>query len=453
MESIFDKVIAASGSSTTPGTVSSSDVVEPLLAALGTAASDSARDQTYFKWKVTVAFRRAFEKHLDDLSPESSTVLEAFLALAVRLVDREVAYPSLPLQLFADIFNAKPLSECKKYWTLLEERQEQLVPAAQLRSEQSARSQLLLLELSNALLARTSKVVDTTFAGNIQLLLARLLPLEHKSGLNLGGNFHSDNTTAFEESTPDDEAAFGATRDLLVGASAAAVEHSPPLDYPAYQNFWQVQKSLANPKSVLMSQSVWDQFRKQVDGAIGLFDTHRAEKGTRDSGSSSGSKSSAAKDSGDNKSGSGGGSRHKDDAVPGTSVGSTDVEKGGFGVKYLTKKSLLMLQLRDPQVQRQVLLQILIVAEYIGRYFSKVRGNKIKDPKADLRDIVRRAESVLKQIPSGRKFVKFVRAILAREQFWTEWKMKKCPPLEVGENTLPKKIFAQRWIIAPCVRV
>ena len=50
------------------------------------------------------------------------------------------------------------------------------------------------------------------------------------------------------------------------------------------------------------------------------------------------------------------------DAVPldgdGPEVGSTDVAKGGFGVKYLTKKPLLTLQLRDPQVQRHVLLQV-----------------------------------------------------------------------------------------------
>ena len=56
-----------------------------------------------------------------------------------------------------------------------------------------------------------------------------------------------------------------------------------------------------------------------------------------------------------------------------------------------------------------VAVQILIVAEYIGRYHKTVREAhvSIKDPKGDLRDLVKRAESVLKSTPpSGRRYVR-----------------------------------------------
>jgi hypothetical protein len=178
---------------------------DAAVAGLGSAPpSGSESEVIAFKMKVGTALRRVFDGVLDDeqLTP---VVLDTFLALAQLLVRRGLAYPALPLHLLADLFEARPLDECKRFWSILEDKSAALLPVLPLAEQRGNRSELMLLQLSNALLVRASKVMDTDFAGRIHVFLARLLPLEHKAFLNLGGNFHTDNVTAFEPATSDDE--------------------------------------------------------------------------------------------------------------------------------------------------------------------------------------------------------------------------------------------------------
>lgn len=53
--------------------------------------------------------------------------------------------------------------------------------------------------MSNDLLKRLSRTVDTNFCGRILILLAKSLPLTEKSGLNLISQFNTANTTIYEE--------------------------------------------------------------------------------------------------------------------------------------------------------------------------------------------------------------------------------------------------------------
>jgi len=154
---------------------------------------------TTFQFEVDSSLERVFDSELSDSF--SPAVLDKYLDFAAQLAERQLAIMSLPLRLFADVFDAKPISECKKYWAILEQKQPELLPIGQLHT----RTELLLLKLSNSLLKRISTVIDTEFAGQIQLFLSRLLPLEHKASLNLAGNFHTENVTAFDEPTDNDE--------------------------------------------------------------------------------------------------------------------------------------------------------------------------------------------------------------------------------------------------------
>ncbi|XP_052332693.1 THO complex subunit 1-like isoform X2 [Oncorhynchus keta] len=53
--------------------------------------------------------------------------------------------------------------------------------------------------MCNDLLRRLSKSQNTVFCGRIQLVLARLFPLSEKSGLNLQSQFNLDNITVFNK--------------------------------------------------------------------------------------------------------------------------------------------------------------------------------------------------------------------------------------------------------------
>jgi THO complex subunit 1 len=60
--------------------------------------------------------------------------------------------------------------------------------------------------MCNDLLKRLSKSQNTVFSGRIHLFLAKLFPLNEKSGLNLMSHF-SDNTTRYTTNIDDFEAA------------------------------------------------------------------------------------------------------------------------------------------------------------------------------------------------------------------------------------------------------
>jgi hypothetical protein len=103
----------------------------------------------------------------------------------------------------------------------------------------------------------------------------------------------------------------------------------------------------------------------QAEFVITLFEQHKfPSKSSSSNSGGSGKSDSADGDRGsDGGSGGGGGRSPSGGSLGGGAqeVGtatSTDIAEGGFGVKYLTKKTILALQLRDAHVQRQVLLQV-----------------------------------------------------------------------------------------------
>lgn len=53
--------------------------------------------------------------------------------------------------------------------------------------------------MCNDLLKRLSQTVDTSFCGRILILLAKSLPLNERSGLNLMSQFNSGNVTTYDE--------------------------------------------------------------------------------------------------------------------------------------------------------------------------------------------------------------------------------------------------------------
>ena len=79
--------------------------------------------------------------------------------------------------------------------------------------------------MCKSIMNRLSSSRDIEFKGKIQSFLSSVLPLTHKSGLNVSGRFniHKNNQAA----------------EKVEGASAQ--------EENLYKNFWSLQKVLANP--------------------------------------------------------------------------------------------------------------------------------------------------------------------------------------------------------------
>lgn len=79
----------------------------------------------------------------------------------------------------------------------------------------------------------------------------------------------------------------------------------------------------------------------KVDFVVSLFEVHKAPNLTKKSSSMGDSRERAILET-----------------LSGHTTTNTNIVDGGFGCKYFTKKTLLTLQLRDAQVQREILLQV-----------------------------------------------------------------------------------------------
>lgn len=105
-------------------------------------------------------------------------------------------------------------------------------------------------------------------------------------------------------------------------------------------------------------------------------------------------------------------------------AGVSDSE--AFSVKYLTSPDLFHLQLTDPALRRHVLLQLLIVFQYLesGVPHKLPRIDLTKDLQSEKRRVFR----VLGQTsPDGAAFVASMKKILKDELDWVKWKADKCP--------------------------
>ena len=123
--------------------------------------------------------------------------------------------PNTPHVVLEDIIDASPVSECSSLFDQMQNALEVLTDVGPdfrrisvqvlncvLNSSPSlftAKTKLALIRICNNLLRRLSKSRDHALAGRVLLFLARVLPLNDKSGQNLRHDFNVDNVTVFDE--------------------------------------------------------------------------------------------------------------------------------------------------------------------------------------------------------------------------------------------------------------
>ncbi|KAH8935144.1 hypothetical protein BDL97_17G013800 [Sphagnum fallax] len=102
-----------------------------------------------------------------------------------------------------------------------------------------------------------------------------------------------------------------------------------------------------------------------------------------------------------------------------------------FNIKYLTSSNLMSLELKDPGFRRHVLVQCLIIFDFL-----KTPGKMEKDAlRESIREEIKAHEEHVKQLlemtpPKGKTFLSSIMHILERERNWVWWKRDGCPPFE-----------------------
>uniref|UniRef100_A0AC34GGM1 Uncharacterized protein n=1 Tax=Panagrolaimus sp. ES5 TaxID=591445 RepID=A0AC34GGM1_9BILA len=125
------------------------------------------------------------------------------------------------------------------------------------------------------MLKRLSRTIDTQFCGRINILLARSLPLNEKSGLNPTGQFNATNETEYNLELDESELKTVKKEE----GEAIEIDSVPeiPVDFKLYQEFWELQKFFCDPNRIYQKNE-FDTFQKNLNNVMVVFTTYRLDK-------------------------------------------------------------------------------------------------------------------------------------------------------------------------------
>ncbi|XP_067403026.1 THO complex subunit 1 isoform X1 [Emydura macquarii macquarii] len=350
------------------------------------------------KCTLDQSFRVVLEEEI--INQASCENVLAIISLAINGVTDGICTASTPFVLLGDVLDCLPLDQCDKIFTFVEKN----VTTWKSNTFYSA-GKNYLLRMCNDLLRRLSKSQNTVFCGRIQLFLARLFPLSEKSGLNLQSQFNLENVTVFN--TNEQESTLGQkhieerdegmeVEEGEMGDDEAPTSCSIPIDYNLYRKFWSLQDFFRNPVQCYEKIS-WKTFLKYSEEVLAVFKSYKLDDTQA--------------------------SRKK----------LEELKTGGehvYFAKFLTSEKLMDLQLSDSNFRRHILLQYLILFQYLKGQVKFKSSNYVLTDEQSLwiEDTTKLVYQLLSENPpDGERFSKMVEHILNTEENWNTWKNEGCP--------------------------
>lgn len=338
---------------------------------------------------------------------------DEIIKLSIALAVKEVCSGSLPGLLFCDMFDSLPLNESEEFFSLVEDKVDTWKEELFFKNCKNQ-----LLRTCNDLLRRLSRSQNTVFCGKILVFLAKLFPLSERSGLNIISEFNSENITLFSsedykgmpmKGSPDDDLEEGETDDM---SSTAAVS----VDYNLYRKFWSLQEYFRQP-TLCYNKVHWRQFTSYSSDVLSVFGSFKLD----DIKSAQWTLPEDAA------------------ALSGKSV---------YFAKYLTSQKLLELELSDSNFRRYVLVQFLILIQYLQSTVRFKQESQVltEEQSTWVKNTMSLVYKLLEETPpDGVGFAANIKHILQREEFWNSWKNEGCPdfkeakPVDVVKEGRPKR--------------
>lgn len=289
------------------------------------------------------------------------------LDIVLHLCEKEHVEGGMIFQLLEDLTEMSTMRNCKDIFAYIESKQDILG-----KQELFARGKLVMLRTCNQLLRRLSKANDVVFCGRILMFLAHFFPLSERSAVNIKGVFNTSNETKYEKDAPE-------------GIS---------IDFNFYKTFWSLQEHFCNPASISLAPTKWQKFTSNL---MVVLNTFEAQPLSDEEGNAN----------------------------------NLEEEAATFSIKYLTSSKLMGLELKDPSFRRHILVQCLILFDYL-----KAPGKNDKDlPSDSMKEEIKSCEERVKKLlemtpPKGKEFLHNIEHILEREKNWVWWKRDGCPPFE-----------------------
>ncbi|KAJ8679200.1 hypothetical protein QAD02_014987 [Eretmocerus hayati] len=329
----------------------------------------------------------------NDASNDTKTV-ESYIKFCIELCRKDLATTSIPVMLLGDMFDALTLDHCEELFTYVENNvatwKEELFFGACKNN---------LLRMCNDLLRRLSRSQQTVFCGRILLFLAKFFPFSERSGLNIVSEFNLENVTEFgaEKSEEDNKEQMEVDGEKL--------DNKISIDYNFYRKFWALQDFFRNPNQCY-NKMQWKVFSSHASTVLSAFLSFKLED-------------------------------QKDCVIDlqkgDSSMEGSFIKESHYFAKYLTNEKLLELQLSDSNFRRFVLLQFLILFQYLNSTVKfKSETHELKSDQVEW--VTATTDQVyallIETPPDGKAFADAVKHILKREEFWNTWKNDGCPPFK-----------------------
>ncbi|ATZ48055.1 hypothetical protein BCIN_03g03120 [Botrytis cinerea B05.10] len=400
---------------------------------------------------IETAVRDTFNNLLASISIEtSSSRLWNLLDIISILSDDEQCEPALLFWLVEELLDSQTIAGCRRIFDYLESRREKIT------AKHFNQKNLVILRSCNELLRRLSRAEDTAFCGRVFIFMFQSFPLGDKSSVNLRGEFHVENVTSFDtlpsnpgdvekmevdsdsnakETSPASKPASNGRTSTARGSEdingsgkdVASSKREPPMKPDElYPIFWSLQQSFSQPKKLFNSEN-FAEFKKGLEATIATFKSVHHETAGRPT------------------------ARVAEDSKRGTkrkrSQGDDDLANS-FNPKYLTSRDLFELEISDLSFRRHILVQILIIMDFLLSLSAKAKEKLSKalpdnlnrsvtyadqtlseeDTKWSL-DMKKSIAEYLKKGADGAFFYRMVETVLSRDKNWVRWKVENCPSI------------------------
>ncbi|KAJ8328681.1 hypothetical protein QVD99_004433 [Batrachochytrium dendrobatidis] len=293
---------------------------------------------------------------------------------------------------------------------------------------------LFLLRFCNDFLRRMSKSKHNVVCGKLLTLVSNTYPLSERSGVNVRGEYNVGNVTVFEPASNSNEMDDNKEPNLDSLKTKAEFYHC----------FWSLQEYFSNP-TLLFDISHFTKFQTGVEKVVKIFDDIQKES-DQNTGSDRERRKVGEK-------------KHRVPTI-------ADARNDYFFPKFLTSTNLFDLELNDPFFRRQILLQIMIVFQFLSSLVSMEKEKIVKqfseiaqsinraiqyayvltaDQESWVSECRSRSFKVLERIsPNGKKFSKTLLTVLMHERNWLKWKLGSCssyekPIIELGTTKKRRK--------------
>ncbi|PWN49812.1 hypothetical protein IE53DRAFT_316971 [Violaceomyces palustris] len=429
------------------------------------------------------------------------------LDVAVSLQLAGVLDPALPLSIIEELLEASTIGQCSEVFDYVESRVWQMTINMSPVKGKGLVLLRLCNELLKRL-SKPSKP-HTIFAGRILSLLAAVFPLGERSGVNLKGDFNVENRTVLESGPESEDGKKSGEDGEKIVQGEEGVSPKPNGEEDAstgkrsdfYYTFWRMQRYFSNPPILMGLPDPLNETLPLVgskdpppgtfipkgedpapDGMPGpmaelrigtsqilkLFSsvakrekelagstTAECAKSIKAQPKSEGEKLKEVEIQQENPRGkrrklvieNGVQAKETEADVENMDVDEEETSKlrDDFFPKFLTGRKLLDYELHDPSFRRHILVQYLILFQYLLS-FTPASREKWKDWKNKslqavfvlsdvdeswIRTTWREIQALMREIPpDGKLFLDTVLETLARERSWVRWKTDMCPPID-----------------------